>query len=696
MSEPVPRWSPFTKRAVTLIILLLVALVAYRFRSVLPPVMIALLLAFILNPVVGFLTRRLHIARGLATALVFLLLILAMLGVIAAPVTAVPSIARFVRSTQIDTIRIINSVGAFFEQPLVIGDYSLDLSTVYKELSAMLTSFVRSVAEGTLDAVVNIASGAFWLISILIGSFYLVKDAERLSEHLDNLAPPGYRDDFIRLRQQIGDVWNAFLRGQLLLSIALATMTTVTCWLFGLSYAGLLGLLAGLMEFVPNLGPIIAMIPAVVVALFQDTTLFGLSSFWYAVLIAGLYIVIQQIEGNFLVPRILGRSLDLHPLVVLVGIIVGGSMGGILGILLAAPVLATLRVISYYVFCRLYDRDPFLEPESEEEERGPPLIERVWRAARCRLPEAVKQQRSRRTSAQIRPARMKDKPAIAAICAQLGEDYIPDVWEEWVSDPHGLLVVAELERQVVGIGKLTRLSESEWWLEGLRVDPAHHRQGIARRLQAHLLERANQVGRGALRFGTHSSNEPIQHLAACDGFQHVATFQRHRADPLSEAQGTPVLRPLTESDLPAAWALTNRSLRYQAASGLYEDHWTWRDLTAERLAHHLNGGEAWGLAGPEGEELAAIALIYLTGEDILHIAYVDGATHAGLVEILRGLRRMAATQARSEIRIKNVDEPSLITALDSAGYEPYRDEDLGIFELQLQPEPEPAGKPKEQ
>jgi predicted PurR-regulated permease PerM/GNAT superfamily N-acetyltransferase len=694
MSEPVPRWSPFTKRAVTLIILLLVALVAYRFRNVLPPVMLALLLAFILNPVVSFLTRRLRITRGLATALVFLSLILVMLGVVAAPVTAVPSIARLVRSTQFDTIRIINSVGAFFEQPLVIGDYSLDLSRVYEELSAMLTSFVRSVAEGTLDAVVNIASGAVWLIFILIASFYLVKDAERLSEHLDNLAPPGYRDDFIRLRRQIGDVWNAFLRGQLLLSITLAAMTTVTCWLFGLSYAGVLGLLAGVMEFVPNLGPIIAMIPAVLVALFQDTTLFGLSSVGYAVLIAGLYILIQQIENNFLVPRILGRSLDLHPLVVLVGIIVGGSMGGILGILLAAPVLATLRVIGYYVFCRLYDRDPFIEPEGKVEERGPPLVERVWRAAWGRLQAQVKRQRPYTPSVQIRPAKMKDRPAIEAICAQFGEDYIPDTWEEWVSDPHGQLVVAELGRQAVGIGKLTRLSDSEWWLEGLRVDPAHHRQGIARRLHAHLLEKASQVGRGALRFGTHSSNEPIHHLAAKDGFRHVATFQRYRADPLSAAQEVPLLRPLTESELPAAWALTNRSPRYQAASGLYEDRWTWRDLTTERLAHHLRAGEAWGLAVPEGEDLSAIALTYQTGEDMLHIAYVDGETDATLVQILRGLRGMAATQARSEIRIKNVDEPSLITALGLAGYEPHRDKDLWIFELQLQPKP--PNEPEEQ
>jgi hypothetical protein len=138
----------------------------------------------------------------------------------------------------------------------------------------------------------------------------------------------------------------------------------------------------------------------------------------------------------------------------------------------------------------------------------------------------------------------------------------------------------------------------------------------------------------------------------------------------------------------------DRSPRFQAASGLYEDRWTWRDLTEERLGHHLQSGEVWGLAIPEGDDLSAIALTYGTGEDKLHIAYIDGVTEAALVQILRGLRGIAAKQARSEIRIKNVDEPSLINALDSAGYEPHRDEDLWIFELQLQPEP--LRKPEEQ
>jgi len=401
MSERVHRWSSSTKRIVVVIILVMLALILYRFRAVIPPLVIAFLLAFILDPLVDFLTDRLRLSRGMATTVVFLVLILAGLGAMAAPVTAVPSIQRAVRSVQVDFTRIIADIGAFFERPVEIGGYSLDLSSVYQDLSAMLRSFVGSVAQGTLDIALGIASGAFWLIFILMAAFYLVKDGDRIIEQMDHLAPPGYRDDFVRLRRQITEVWGAFLRGQLLLGLALAVLTTVVCLAVGLPYAGVMGLIAGVMEFVPSLGPIIAMIPAVLVALFQGSSFLPLGNFWFAVLVAALYIVIQQIEGNLLLPRILGRSLNLHPLLVLVGIIVGGSLAGILGMLLAAPVLATLRILGRYVFYRLYDRDPFALPEEEAVTPRPGLLQRVRKAALCRLRERVQERRRQKAEQDV-------------------------------------------------------------------------------------------------------------------------------------------------------------------------------------------------------------------------------------------------------------------------------------------------------
>ena len=391
MAEPVRRWNTSTKRTVVVVLLVLLALVIYRFNAVIPPLMIAFLVAFVLDPIVDFITARLHLSRGLAASLVFFVLILGMLGTLAAPATVVPSIARAVRALQIDVIRIITDVGAFFERPLEIRGYSVDLSQLYQELSGMLRTFVGSVAQGTIDVVLEVASGAFWLIIILIAAYYLVKDADRLVEQLDNLAPPGYRDDFVRLRKQITAVWNAFLRGQLVMGLLMVAITTIAAMAVGLPYAFVLGLLAGLAEFVPNLGPIVALIPAALLALFQGSAFLPLSNFWFAVLVTGMYLVIQQVEGNLLLPRVMGSSLNLHPLVVLFGIIVGGSLAGILGMLLAAPVLATLRVVGRYVFYRLYDRDPFADPEEEAEPPKPGLLRRAGQAALAHLQERVEQ-----------------------------------------------------------------------------------------------------------------------------------------------------------------------------------------------------------------------------------------------------------------------------------------------------------------
>lgn len=390
-NRPDRRWEAPTKRIVALTVLVLLVLLVYQFRELLLPLVLAFLLAFILDPLVDFLEDRLRFPRGLATGLVFLVLVLGLLGMLAAPVTAVPTIRRAIVSLQLDLNRIISEIGSFFEQPVVIFEYPLDLSDVYQELSGALRQLVGSVAQGTLDVVFGIASGAFWLIFILIVAFYLVRDADHIVKHLDQLAPPGYRDDVVKLREQVTEVWNGFVRGQLVLSLAMTVVTAVLGLAIGLPFAWALALLAGLMEFVPNIGPIIAAIPAVLVALLQGSNHLPLGNFWFAVLVAGLYTVLQQIENNIFVPRILGRSLNLHPLAVLVAILAGGRLAGILGMLFAAPTLATLRVVGRYTLSRLYDRDPFVEAAAEEEtEPRPTPVKQAGEAALDRLKDKVK------------------------------------------------------------------------------------------------------------------------------------------------------------------------------------------------------------------------------------------------------------------------------------------------------------------
>jgi predicted PurR-regulated permease PerM/GNAT superfamily N-acetyltransferase len=664
------KWSSSAKRTVALVVLVCVGLVLYCFRGVLLPLVLAFLLAFILDPVVDFLEHRLRLSRTLAAALVFALggLILA-----AAPAVAVPPLVRAIRRLNLDFVEIAADLDRLLARPVVVLGFELELRSVYEQLVGSLEEFLSAVASGTLDVVVGFASTLFWVVFILLSAFYLVRDGERIVAWLDGLVPTSVRDDFVQLRKRIALVWNAFLRGQLLMALLLALITTVVATTVGLRNALALGLLAGAMEFVPNLGPIIAAVPAVLVAFFVGSSWIPLTNFWFAVLVLGLYLVIQQVEGNVLLPRILGRSLNLHPLIVLVAVIAGGSLAGVLGVLLAAPTVATLRVLMEYVYCRLTDRDPFPEAGRRAAAR-PGLGHRLWTLVR---------RRALAGQWVVRPARPEDRADVADFCSRIWpNDYVPEVWEAWLADPEGELTVVEWRERAVAVGKLTRLSGGEWWLEGLRVDPDFRRLGVARLLQARQIDVAERVGRGMLRLGTASVNRAVHRNLGRDGFTRVAAFCFCSAEPLP---GSCPLRLLTPADLDLAWGLIEGSSIRDSLAGLYETiPWHWVLLTRERLAAHLAAGEVWAvdLAG----QLAAVAVVL---EDRrpgrLLAAYLDGQPE-GLTALAWGLRVLAHQRGFPELRFRPPSHGPLIEALAAAGVDTAWEHEMWLFERPLNPE----------
>jgi predicted PurR-regulated permease PerM len=120
------------------------------------------------------------------------------------------------------------------------------------------------------------------------------------------------------------------------------------------------------LALIPNLGPVLALIPAVIVALVQGSTYLPVSNLTFALIVFGLYGLIQQLEGNLITPRIVGQAIELPPVVVLVGVIIGTSTAGLLGAVLAAPIVATGRVILLYAWNKILDRDPFYQLEEPE------------------------------------------------------------------------------------------------------------------------------------------------------------------------------------------------------------------------------------------------------------------------------------------------------------------------------------------
>jgi len=356
-------WSESTKWLVIISGLLVLVWIVYRFRQIISPLAIAVILAYILNPLVKFLTAKTRLSRTLVVVSVYLALV-AILGLVI--VSFVPSLIQQVMNINVNFQDILEHISRFFEQPLFIFGFYVDLLDVYKEVSGTLQNIISPLASRTVSFLLGLASGFAWFIFILIVSFYLLRDASKLCRALDKLVPADYREEVRWLVGEINDIWSAFFRSQLVLCAVVGAVVGVTMRVVGVRNALILGIIAGVLEIIPNVGPTIAAIPAVLIAYFQGSTHLPLSNGWFALLVIGLYVVIQQLENNILVPRIIGRSLNLHPLVVIIGVIAGARLAGILGMFLAAPVLASLRVLGNYVHCKLLD----LEPLPVQEEAG--------------------------------------------------------------------------------------------------------------------------------------------------------------------------------------------------------------------------------------------------------------------------------------------------------------------------------------
>lgn len=373
-------WESITKRWMAAGLVLLFAFIIWQIHTIVAPLIIALLLAYVLNPSVGGIMRVAKVSRTVATLIVYFWLLVLL---VALPVLLIPPIVEQIRALNLDFRAILQELGEILEQYQTIDilGFTIDLPQLYTGLQGQLASLLAALASQSINIIFGAASSLLWLIFILVVSFYILRDADRLNRYLEGLIPPGYRQEVNGLRREMGEIWDSFLRGQIILSLTVGVLIWGAMELVGVRNALVLGILAGILEVIPNIGPILAAIPAVILSLFQGSTNLPLDNTWFALLVAGIYVVIQQVENNLLVPRIIGDSVNLPASMVLIGAVAGASVAGLLGIFLAAPVMATLRVLGEYVFSKLVEAPVeapvavYSNPESQSSE-GQELTEK--------------------------------------------------------------------------------------------------------------------------------------------------------------------------------------------------------------------------------------------------------------------------------------------------------------------------------
>ena len=331
-----------------LILIGIAGFVLYLLGPVLMPFVAAALFAYLGDPVVDRLER--WMSRTFAVSLVFLVMIVIVVGIVLVLVPFIErQISNFLAQLPSWIAWFQNSATPWLEQHLGISPDVLDtqqlismLQDHWKEAGGFATAVLARVSKSGLTLV----GWALNIVMIPVVAFYLLRDWDIMVDRIHTLIPRSIEPQVARLARESDVVLGAFLRGQLSVMVALGILYGVGLWMVGISVGPLIGMVAGLISFVPYLGAITGVIMAIIAALVQY------QDWAHVVLVLIVFAVGQTLEGYVLVPKLVGDKIGLHPVAVIFAVLAGGELFGFLGVLLALPVASVVMVLLRYAHAR--------------------------------------------------------------------------------------------------------------------------------------------------------------------------------------------------------------------------------------------------------------------------------------------------------------------------------------------------------
>jgi predicted PurR-regulated permease PerM len=343
-----------------LILVAFIGWVLYLIGPALVPFVIAALFAYLFNPLVQKLERR-GVGRPLGVSLVFLILTLAMVGIVLVLIPFMDrQVARFIDQLPRWTAWAQDVATPWIEQHFGVSLDMVDsqglisiLQDHWKEAGGLATSLLAKVSKSGFAIIAWVLN----LVIVPVAAFYLLRDWNIVVERMHALVPRSIEPVVARLTHESDLTLGGFLRGQLSVMIILGTFYGVALWSVGISVGPLIGMVAGLISFVPYLGAIVGVGIGVIAALaqYQDS--------FHVILVLGVFIVGQLLEGYVLVPKLVGDKIGLHPVAVMFAILAGGELFGFVGVLLALPVAAVVMVLLRYAYERYTQSEMYQEAE---------------------------------------------------------------------------------------------------------------------------------------------------------------------------------------------------------------------------------------------------------------------------------------------------------------------------------------------
>ena len=349
-----PRWSPTTKLLTGLVILGIFTFLLYRFSNLIGPLLMIFIITYLLHPLSAMISRNLRIPWKVSVTILFILIAAILIGLLTwGGVGLVGQIQNLIASIQgiiRDLPRYITEIST---QTFVIGPYELDMQTFdLTALNQQLLTYINPLLGQTGNLVGTIAGGAAeifgWTIFVLTVSYFVMAESNGLRADMLQVNIPGYNEDLKKLGRELSRIWNAFLRGQIIIFFLALIIYSILLPFLSVRYALGIAFLAALAKFLPYIGPAITWIVMALVTYFQPVTPFGLEALPYMLIVVITTSVIDWFMDSFIAPRIMARTLKVHPAAVLVAAIIAANLLGLLGVIIAAPFLATFLLLGRY------------------------------------------------------------------------------------------------------------------------------------------------------------------------------------------------------------------------------------------------------------------------------------------------------------------------------------------------------------
>ncbi len=360
-----PPWPNTTKMLVAFTLLVILAALFIRFKNVLVPLVLAFMVAYLIYPLADLLRKRTKLPWTASVLIVYLVLVLVIAGLLVwGGLSITVQIGNMIDFISKSISNLQGEIASLEKTVIQIGPFKYqftNLNEIVEELSTLIQPLFKEAGSLLGTIATSAVSTLVWMLFVLMVSFFMVKETHGLSGRLINLQIPGYREDMRRMGKELENIWNAFFRGQLILILITIVIYTILLGGLRVRYFWGLAMIAGLARFFPYVGPAIAWITYWLVAYFQGWTIFGMSPVAYAFLIVILGLIVDTMIDNIITPTLMGNTLKVHPAAVMVTVIIAASILGAFGVMLAAPVLATGKLVVDYSIRKLFDLDPWAD-----------------------------------------------------------------------------------------------------------------------------------------------------------------------------------------------------------------------------------------------------------------------------------------------------------------------------------------------